>query len=280
MKKAALVFCILSTLLGGLWLLQGLGIVHVRPILCFADCAAIQGPSPTWAVIGAVTLVISGLVICLSLQRPHNVQQSGFSGDDSEKNGHESRSNLTLLLKLVFWTCFLAAVIVYVTMLTWTLPAITKSAGGNLPFDLRPMGYDVDDAKMFLNALMPDGRQLYLNTQQKLDTAYPALMAITLGLGFYLLAPNTWKFGRWIGAVLSSAGALFDYTENHYVVRMLEWNAQTFEPELVQAASRVSILKSICTTIAILAFFVMLARWLYRRWTATRIAKNGSPKPH
>ncbi len=54
----ALVLGILAILLGGLWLLQGLGIVHLRPILCFADCATVQGPSVTWAVIGAVTLAL------------------------------------------------------------------------------------------------------------------------------------------------------------------------------------------------------------------------------
>jgi hypothetical protein len=43
-------------LLGGLWLLQGLGLVHVRPILCLANCAPVQGPSSTWTIIGAVVL--------------------------------------------------------------------------------------------------------------------------------------------------------------------------------------------------------------------------------
>lgn len=176
------------------------------------------------------------------------------------------------LLKPIFWISFLAATLVYVTMLTWTIPTITEAANGNLPFDMRPMGYSVENAKVFLNALTPDGRQLYLNTQQKLDTAYPMLMAITLGLGFYLLAPNAWKFGRWIGAVFSSAGALFDYIENCYVVKMLAWNGQTLEPELVQAASRVSILKSLCSTIAMLLFLAILARWLYRRWMAKNLA--------
>ncbi len=76
MKKSATVLGVIFALLGGLWLLQGLRLVHIRPILCFADCAAIQGKSPTWAVIGAVTLAISGLLIIWSLQRPHNVRQS------------------------------------------------------------------------------------------------------------------------------------------------------------------------------------------------------------
>lgn len=70
MKKVVLVFGIISALLGGLWLLQGLGLVHVRPILCFAECVAIQGPSSTWAMIGVVTLAVSGLVIFNCMKRP------------------------------------------------------------------------------------------------------------------------------------------------------------------------------------------------------------------
>lgn len=69
MKWIVAFFAIVFALLGGLWLLQGMGIVHVRPILCFADCAAIQGPSLTWVLIGAVTLAISGFFIFWSLKR-------------------------------------------------------------------------------------------------------------------------------------------------------------------------------------------------------------------
>lgn len=56
--KTAIYFCIgfAASLLGGLWLLQGLGIVHLRPILCFANCDPIQESSAMWAVIGAVVL--------------------------------------------------------------------------------------------------------------------------------------------------------------------------------------------------------------------------------
>ena len=43
----------LAIALGLLWLFQGLGLVHVRPILCFANCEEIQGPSMTWAVVGS-----------------------------------------------------------------------------------------------------------------------------------------------------------------------------------------------------------------------------------
>lgn len=63
MKTVSLVFGAISTVLGGLWLLQGLGIVRLQPILCFADCAEIQGPSLMWAVTGAAALAVGGLAI-------------------------------------------------------------------------------------------------------------------------------------------------------------------------------------------------------------------------
>ena len=56
MKWIVLALGGIGVLLGGLWLLQGLGLVHIRPILCFADCAPIQGASMAWASIGAVVL--------------------------------------------------------------------------------------------------------------------------------------------------------------------------------------------------------------------------------
>lgn len=46
---------VVAMALGLLWLLQGLGLVHVRPILCVADCAEIQGRSTPWAIVGLVT---------------------------------------------------------------------------------------------------------------------------------------------------------------------------------------------------------------------------------
>lgn len=69
MKTIALVAGVLGVLLGGLWLLQGLGVVHIRPILCFANCAPIQGPSSTWAISGAFVLAVGVLAILYSRRR-------------------------------------------------------------------------------------------------------------------------------------------------------------------------------------------------------------------
>jgi hypothetical protein len=68
MKKITLVAGVIGVLLGGLWLLQGLGVVHIRPILCFADCAPIQGPSSTWAIAGFLFATAGVLAIFLSFR--------------------------------------------------------------------------------------------------------------------------------------------------------------------------------------------------------------------
>lgn len=57
-KTTALVFGIIGALLGALWMLQGLGIVHLRPILCFADCAPVRGTSVTWVAVGVIALSV------------------------------------------------------------------------------------------------------------------------------------------------------------------------------------------------------------------------------
>ena len=71
MKIVALIAGTISLLLGGLWLLQGLGVVHVRPILCFADCAPIQGASSTWAIVGLL-FVTAGVAAIFYALRWHS----------------------------------------------------------------------------------------------------------------------------------------------------------------------------------------------------------------
>jgi len=43
---------VIAVLLGLLWLVQGLGLVTVPPILCVAGCETLTGPDLFWAVAG------------------------------------------------------------------------------------------------------------------------------------------------------------------------------------------------------------------------------------
>lgn len=58
-----------AALLGGLWLLQGSGLVVIEPIFCVADCETLEGPSLPWAAAGAATLAAGAAVIWFSLFR-------------------------------------------------------------------------------------------------------------------------------------------------------------------------------------------------------------------
>jgi hypothetical protein len=70
MKKIALAVAgVILVALGGLWLLQGLGLVNIEPIACVAACETLEGPSLTWAVIGAVVLGTGLLALFLALRR-------------------------------------------------------------------------------------------------------------------------------------------------------------------------------------------------------------------
>ena len=72
MKIFVLLVSVIGVLLGGLWLLQGLGLLQVRPILCFADCEPVQGPSSTWAIVGL--LVVTGGILGVRYSLKHRAR--------------------------------------------------------------------------------------------------------------------------------------------------------------------------------------------------------------
>jgi len=167
--------------------------------------------------------------------------------------------------RAAFWLLFAATLGVYATMLTWTLPAISAAASGLTPFDMRPLGYSFDEAKAFLAALSPDGRALYLNVQQRLDIAYPALLAATLFFAIWALAPAKWGPLRWAVALIAFPGAAFDYLENAAVAVMLAAGPKALTPEMAAAASNWTVGKSATNTIAMVVLLVLLAAWGWRK---------------
>ena len=69
MKIIVVTASVIAVLLGGLWLVQGLGLVTILPILCVAECKPLEGPSPVWAAIGAVLLALGGFGLFRALKR-------------------------------------------------------------------------------------------------------------------------------------------------------------------------------------------------------------------
>lgn len=56
-------FGLVLVLLGGLWFLQGTGLVTIAPILCVGDCEPLTGPSLPWALAGLVALLAGAALL-------------------------------------------------------------------------------------------------------------------------------------------------------------------------------------------------------------------------
>ena len=113
-------------------------------------------------------------------------------------------------------------------MMFWTLPYLRRVAGGLEPFDLRPFGYTLEEARALLHALSDIGRAYYADVQLQLDTAYPALYALSRGLLLlWLTAPGRTAAKpvplpvRATLLVLPVLTAWFDYFENDAIAAML-----------------------------------------------------------
>lgn len=162
----------------------------------------------------------------------------------------------------IFWAAFAVMMAVYLTMALWTLPQLRQMAGGLLAFDLRPFGYDPQEARALVAALGPDGREFYLEVQHRLDAAYPALLALVLVLAFRMLAKG-WVV--WAMAAVSMAAAAFDYAENAGVAVMLRAGDDGISDVMVHDASRWTILKSGTASVAFIALLVLLVPAVWRK---------------
>jgi hypothetical protein len=166
----------------------------------------------------------------------------------------------------MFWALFAATTLVYVIMVFWSLPKISAMAGGQMPFDLRPMGYSLEEARNFLGALSDEGRAFYLGTQHSLDTLYPPLLAATLGLGSWIMSPASSRLVRMLLSGLAVPGMGFDLAENHAVSGLLAMPVAAIDAEAVMIASALTALKSLFTTIAMTTLLVLTLAWAWRRW--------------
>src|SRR5262244_4314433 len=128
-------------------------------------------------------------------------------------------------------------------MVFWTLAYLRRIAGGLEPFDLRPFGYTPEEARALLYALSDIGRAYYADVQLQLDTAFPALYAISRGLLLlWVTAPGRTAErplplpARLALLVLPLATAWFDYLENQGIAAMLATGERASD-ELIERTS-------------------------------------------
>jgi hypothetical protein len=64
-----ILFGAVSTPLGLHWFLQGADLVHIRPILCVANCQPLQGGSIGWMTVGALFLILGLAAVAVGFRR-------------------------------------------------------------------------------------------------------------------------------------------------------------------------------------------------------------------
>lgn len=67
--RAVALLGVLLSLLGGLWLAQGLGVVHIDPIACVGACEPVEAPSRQWQLTGGVTALVGTALTFLAVHR-------------------------------------------------------------------------------------------------------------------------------------------------------------------------------------------------------------------
>ncbi len=150
---------------------------------------------------------------------------------------------------------FILTMIVYSTMLIYTIPLVTSFAPEMKLFDLSPMGYSTSYALTLLETLGMNGREKYLTYQLPLDFIYPALFAITFSIML------TWSFSKYLHknskfyflVLIPYFVGFFDYLENVLIISMLK-SFPDVSPLLVKLSSTSTIIKSVSTSL----FFVLL----------------------
>lgn len=163
-----------------------------------------------------------------------------------------SRGNIVLFL-------FVLANIVYVCMLSFTIPKVMEFANGMKLLDMMPSGYDFDYVNKLFTTLGDKGRWLYLNNQIPLDMIYPLLFGIVYPLlfAYFLKKTNRKESPYFYFSFLPIISGISDYIENIGIITMLK-QYPDISTETVSITSTFSILKSSTTTIYFISLIILL----------------------
>lgn len=150
---------------------------------------------------------------------------------------------------------FVLTMSVYLTMLFYSIPAVTAFAPQLPIFDLSPFGYSFNYATELLDTLGVEGRNLYLSTQLPLDFIYPGLFSITYSLLLVWLFGQTFNVSSkvFVFALVPFLAGIFDYAENVFIIKMII-SFPDLQVATVNMASIFTLLKSSFTML----FFVLL----------------------
>lgn len=168
------------------------------------------------------------------------------------------------------------SVVLWAVMVFGTLAHLSVAAEGAQPFDLRPGGYTIGEARALLTMLGDAGRAYYADVQLALDAIYPAIYALSRALAmWWLTMPGRLRAAplapaiRGLLLVPPVAAAGFDYWENSLIGKMLV-TGPAVSDAVVRVASMTTQLKSVAGAISELTMLifttVVFVRWRRQGW--------------
>ena len=150
---------------------------------------------------------------------------------------------------------FIVTNVLYVFMLTVTIPKTMEFSNGMKLLDMLPMGYDFNYVNKLFNALGEIGRETYLTKQIPVDMVYPLLFGISYSLVFAYFLNKLDKLKTWLAylCLLPFLAGAMDYAENIGIIALLN-SYPEIDNGTVTITRSFSLIKSTVTTI----YFVIL----------------------
>ena len=154
---------------------------------------------------------------------------------------------------------FILTNLIYVFMLTITIPKTMKFSKGMKLLDMMPTGYDVNYVSELFSSLGEIGRDIYLTNQIPVDMIYPLFFALTycLLLAYFLNKLDKLHSPFTYLCLLPIIAGMADYMENFGIVIMLK-NYPDLKEVIVNTTNTFSIIKSTATSVFFIVLMVLL----------------------
>lgn len=166
---------------------------------------------------------------------------------------------------------FILTNLVYVFMLTVTIPKTMKFSNGMKLLDMMPTGYDLNYVSELFSSLGADGRATYLTSQIPVDMVYPILFAFTYCflLAYFLNKLNKLHSPFSYLCLFPIIAGIADYFENFGIIIMLKSYPDLTE-NVVKATNAFSLIKSIFTSLFFIVLMVALIILVIRSLKSVR----------
>lgn len=155
--------------------------------------------------------------------------------------------------RAIRWLVPLAALAVWLHLVLVLLPQLATLSAQGTPFDLRPFGYSIAEARAYVAQLSPAGLALYLGPVRLDDSIFPILLMVALML------PLRGRGQAWFLPAL--AYGLADLGENIAVARILRAGSEMAASDVLTASTLTEV------KFAGFGLALVLALWsLWQKW--------------